>query len=92
MTATETAPEEAPESTVPGPKRLQPYQIAIVIRIGVALVTVASGIAASVFQFHDDSSITREVFDNIPAWLKVTFYTVIPIVIVYGTASCSPSV
>ncbi len=24
------------------------------------------------------------MFDNIPAWLKVTFYTVIPIVIVYG--------
>ena len=84
MTATETAPEEAPESTVPGPKRLQPYQIAIVIGVAVALVTVASGIAASVFQFHDDSSVTREVFDNIPAWLKVAFYTVIPIVIVYG--------
>ena len=84
MTATETAPEEAPESTVPGPKRLQPYQIAIVVGVAVALVTVASGIAASVFQFHDDSSVTREVFDNIPAWLKVAFYTVIPIVIVYG--------
>ncbi len=85
MTATETASEEASETTVPGPKRLQPYQIAILIGVLVGLVTVVSGIAASVFQFHGDSPITREVFENIPAWMKVAFYTVIPIVIVYGS-------
>ncbi len=81
MTETETAPND---TQVPGPTRLQPFQIAILIGVLVGLITVASGIAATVFQFHDDSSVTREVFDNIPAWMKVVFYTVIPIVIVIG--------
>ena len=84
MTATDTATEEATKESVPGPARLQPYQIAITIGVIVALITVGSGIFASITQWHDESSVTREVFDNIPAWLKVTFYTVIPIVIVYG--------
>ncbi|MFV0316244.1 MAG: heterodisulfide reductase-related iron-sulfur binding cluster, partial [Microthrixaceae bacterium] len=84
MTATDAPTDEAAETAVPGPKRLQPYQIAITIGALVALVTVISGIAASILQFHDDSSMTREVFDNIPAWLKVAFYTLVPIAIVYG--------
>lgn len=83
MTVTET-PEEAAGTEVPGPARLQPYQIAITIGVLVALVVVASGIFASAMGWHDDSPITREVFGNIPAWLKVAFYTIIPIVIVYG--------
>jgi Fe-S oxidoreductase/nitrate reductase gamma subunit len=84
MTATETAPEQASDTEVPGPKRLQPYQIAIVIGVLVALITVGSGILATITQWHGDEPVTREVFANIPAWLKVTFYTVVPIVIVYG--------
>ena len=83
MTATETAPDKASDP-VPGPKRLQPYQIAIVIGVLVALITVGSGVFATITQWHGDEPVTREVFENIPAWLKVTFYTVIPIVIVYG--------
>ncbi|MED5584679.1 MAG: heterodisulfide reductase-related iron-sulfur binding cluster, partial [Actinomycetota bacterium] len=50
----------------------------------VALFTAASGIAATVNGWHDDSEITREVFGNIPDPLRVTFYTVIPVLIVYG--------
>ncbi|MCZ7628056.1 MAG: respiratory nitrate reductase subunit gamma [Microthrixaceae bacterium] len=84
MTATETASEEASETEVPGPARLQPYQIAITIGVVVALIVVGSGIFASIMQWHDESPITREVFENIPAWLKVAFYTVLPVVIVYG--------
>ena len=42
------------------------------------------GSSASVAGFHDESAITREVFGNIPAPLKVAFYTVIPILLVYG--------
>ncbi len=84
MSATDTATEDA---TVPGPKRLQPYQIAITIGVVVALITVFSGIFATITQWHDESSVTREVFGGIPAWLKVVFYTVIPVAIIWGAFS-----
>ena len=49
-----------------------------------ATVTVLSGIAASVFEFEGDSPIHRTVFGNIPTGLKIVFYTVIPVLLVYG--------
>ncbi|MCP3939588.1 MAG: 4Fe-4S dicluster domain-containing protein [Actinomycetia bacterium] len=49
-----------------------------------AIVTVLSGIAASVFDFHEESQIHRTVFGNIPDGLKIVFYTVMPILLVYG--------
>jgi Fe-S oxidoreductase/nitrate reductase gamma subunit len=55
----------------------------------VATVTVLSGIAATVFQFHDDSEVQREVFENIPSPLRLAFYTAIPILIVWGSAQLS---
>jgi len=81
MSATDTAPEE---TQVPGPKRLQPYQISIILGLAIGLITVLSGIAATVNQWHDESPLGREVFGNIPAWMKVVFYTVVPLLIVYG--------
>jgi Fe-S oxidoreductase/nitrate reductase gamma subunit len=79
----------SPESTTATPATTQPRrikanQIAVGIGVAFALVTVTSGITATVFQWHDDSSVQREVFGNIPAAWKAVFYTVIPIVIVYG--------
>ena len=65
-------------------RRIKPHQLAIGLGVLVGLVTVASGIAATVFQFHDDSEITRETFGNIPSAWKLVFYSVIPVLIVYG--------
>jgi Fe-S oxidoreductase/nitrate reductase gamma subunit len=65
-------------------RKFEPHHAAIGVGILVALFTAASGIAATVNGWHDDSEITREVFGNIPDALKVTFYTVIPVLIVYG--------
>jgi Fe-S oxidoreductase/nitrate reductase gamma subunit len=65
-------------------RRVKPNQIAVGIGLAVALVTVVSGIAAALLQWHDDSEITREVFGNIPSAWKAVFYTVIPLAIVYG--------
>ncbi|UDY34120.1 heterodisulfide reductase-related iron-sulfur binding cluster [Dermatobacter hominis] len=69
---------------VPGPKRLQPHQISILIGIVIALITVGSGIAASTLQFHDDAEVQREVFGGIPGALKFAFYVVIPIMFIFG--------
>ena len=65
-------------------RKLKPHQLALGLGGLVAGVTVVSGIAATVFQFHDDSDTTREVFENIPSAMKLAFYTVLPIVIMYG--------
>jgi Fe-S oxidoreductase/nitrate reductase gamma subunit len=80
-----SSPESTPATpATTQPRRIKANQIAVGIGVAFALVTVTSGITATVFQWHDDSSVQREVFGNIPAAWKAVFYTVIPIVIVYG--------
>ena len=66
-------------------KRPQPHHLVVAVGIAVALFTVISGIAPSVTGFHDDSPVTREVFGNVPTPLKIAFYTIIPILMVYGS-------
>ncbi len=75
---------EANTVDTPTSRKIKPHQLALGLGGLVAGVTVVSGIAATVFQFHDDSETTREVFENIPAAMKLAFYTVLPIVIIYG--------
>ncbi len=65
--------------------RIKPHHVVIVVGVAVALFTALSGIVAGVAGFHSDSAITREVFGNIPAPLKAAFYTVIPVLLVYGS-------
>ena len=65
-------------------KRLTPQQLVLGIGIGVALITVLSGIAAEVFAFKNENEVHRTVFANIPDVIRLVFYTVIPILIVYG--------
>ncbi|HAQ23015.1 MAG TPA: iron-sulfur protein, partial [Acidimicrobiaceae bacterium] len=65
-------------------KRLRPHHAVIGLGVLVALFTALSGVASVVNGFHDDSPITREVFANVPGSLKLAFYTVIPVLIVYG--------
>ena len=83
MSATETT-DAADTDQASGPKRLRPSQIAIIVGVAIAVVVALSGVAATVFQFHDDSAIQREVFDNIPGPLKLAFYTILPVMFIYG--------
>ncbi|MEI7888286.1 MAG: heterodisulfide reductase-related iron-sulfur binding cluster [Actinomycetes bacterium] len=89
MTVTESNQAQDTDEKVPGPPRLRPNQIAIVIGVGIAVVVAFSGVAATVFQFHDDSAIQREVFENIPGPIRLAFYTVIPMMFVYGAVMFS---
>jgi Fe-S oxidoreductase/nitrate reductase gamma subunit len=84
MSATDTTDAPTDEQQVPGPKRLRPNQIAIIVGVVIALVVALSGVAAAIFQFHDDSAVQREVFDNIPGPIKLAFYTIIPVMFIYG--------
>ncbi len=69
--------------------RLKANQIWIAVGATVALVTALSGVAAAVFEFHDDSEIQREVFLNIPSPIKLAFYTVMPILLLWATVQLS---
>ena len=66
-------------------QRLRPQHAVIALGVGIGLFTVASGIIPIFTEFHDDSLVTREVFENIPTAIKVAFYTAIPVLIVYLT-------
>jgi Fe-S oxidoreductase/nitrate reductase gamma subunit len=73
------------EITTKPPRRIQPTHIAVGVGVAFAILVVASGVAATVNQWHDNESLVqREVFGNIPSPWKAVFYTVIPLVIVYG--------
>ncbi|QGG96788.1 heterodisulfide reductase-related iron-sulfur binding cluster [Actinomarinicola tropica] len=77
--STDTEPAEAPAKS-----RVRPHQIVVGLGVAIALGTIASGIASLVFHFTDDSEVQREVFINIPSGVKLAFYTVVPVLLVYG--------
>ncbi|MEM7340228.1 MAG: heterodisulfide reductase-related iron-sulfur binding cluster [Actinomycetota bacterium] len=84
---------DAPATDIPeldepaaGPKASQLW---LGVGLLIAVITVVSGIAAAAFEFHDDAAVQREVFTNIPSPIKLAFYTIIPVLIVWGTLQMS---
>ena len=79
---TKTEAVVAPDTATP--RRVRPNHLIIGFWALIALVTVLSGIAASVFEFHhDEDAITRQVFQNVPTPVKVMFYTLVPALLIY---------
>ena len=65
--------------------RLAADRLVIAAGLGLALITVASGVAAAITGFHSTAAVTREVFGNIPGPLRAAFYTVVPIALLYAS-------
>ena len=65
-------------------KRIKPHQLVIGIGCFMGLFTLVSGIVPLITDWHDDKSPSREVFGGIPGALQVAFYTVIPVMLVWG--------
>ncbi len=85
MSTATIADETGERTSTPTPaRRIRPRDVAIGIGVAFAIIVVASGVVATALQWHDDSTVQREVFLNIPAAWKAVFYTVIPVLIVYG--------
>ncbi|MFV0309756.1 MAG: iron-sulfur protein, partial [Desertimonas sp.] len=72
------------ETTAPAKGRFRPHHLAIGLGLGVAVFMVISGIVPLITDWHNDNERHREVFINIPGPLKLAFYTVIPVLIVWG--------
>ena len=64
--------------------RLSPQQLVLSIGVAVAIFTALSGLAAEVFKFKTEDPVHREVFLNIPGELRLAFYVLLPVMIVYG--------
>ena len=85
MSTATTADDTGERSNTPSPAlRVRPNYVAVGIGVAFALLVVASGVVATVLQWHDDSGVQRVVFVNVPSAWKAVFYTVLPVVIVYG--------
>ena len=77
--AMETAPTEK------APRRLKPYQMSIALGVGIGVFTMVSGILPLITGWKTESPIHREVFGGIPGPLKIAFYTVIPVMLIWGS-------
>jgi len=58
-------------------RRVKPHQLVFAFGVIAGAVFIASGISPAIFDFHDDSEVAREVFGNIPGWVKGAFYVVV---------------
>ncbi|CAN5722484.1 heterodisulfide reductase-related iron-sulfur binding cluster [soil metagenome] len=73
-------------------KRIKPSVVVIVIGGLLTAITIASGVAGELLGFHDDSPVQREVFINVPGPLKLVFYSVTPVLLMYGAVLFSQRV
>ncbi len=73
-----------PDEATSGPKRIKPHQLALGLGIGIAVFTAMSGVLPLITEWHNENEWHREVFGNIPGPLKLAFYTVIPLMLVWG--------
>ena len=66
-----------------------PHKIVLAVGIFMGLFTLASGIIPQFTHWHGTKDVSREVFDGIPGPLQVAFYTVIPVLLVWGAFAFS---
>lgn len=77
------------ETSTEAPKRIRPQHLVLGLGVAIGLFTLASGIIPQFTNWHDDSPIQREVFKGIPDGIVLTFYLVIPAVIIIGAYNFS---
>jgi Fe-S oxidoreductase/nitrate reductase gamma subunit len=77
-----TSTTERPAPVAAAARRVRPSDVVLAIWVGFAIVTIVSGVTGVIFEFHDDSAVSREVFGGIPSPLRLAFYVVTPLLIV----------
>ena len=66
------------------PARVKPHQLALVLGVAIGLFTMVSGILPQITKWKSDSPVHRTVFTNIPGPLQIAFYSLIPVLLVWG--------
>jgi Fe-S oxidoreductase/nitrate reductase gamma subunit len=87
-----TATDTPDAGEAPAARRVRPHQIVIGIGIAIAAGTILSGIASATLGWTDDHEVQRKVFINVPSGVKLAFYTIAPILLVYGAVLFSQRV
>ncbi len=72
------------DAAADGPSRLKPHHLALGLGLGIAIFTIFSGILPLITDWKNENEWHREVFGNIPGPIKIAFYTVIPVLLVWG--------
>jgi Fe-S oxidoreductase/nitrate reductase gamma subunit len=81
MSTHTSSPAETDETTQ---KRFRPHQLVIGFGAFLGLFIVVSGILPQITKWKSDSPVHRTVFGGIPGPLQLAFYTVVPVMIVWG--------
>ena len=76
--------ETTAEGASKPPARVKPHHLALVLGIAVGLFTIVSGVLPQITDWHNENAVHRVVFVNIPGPLQIMFYTVIPVMIIWG--------
>ena len=66
------------------PARVKPHQLALVLGIAMGIFIVVSGILPQITGWKNENAIHRTVFVNIPGPIQIAFYTVIPVMVIWG--------
>ena len=72
------------DSTTKGDKRLKPHQLSLGLGIGMGAFILLSGVLPQITHWHNENEVHRTVFGNIPGPLQIAFYTLIPVMVVWG--------
>jgi len=65
-------------------RRLKPHQLSLGLGIGMGAFILVSGVLPQITGWKNDNAVHRTVFVNIPGPLQIAFYTVIPVMVVWG--------
>src|SRR5262245_34880092 len=86
-----SAPElTSPDSETEQPsRRVRPTEIVIGLGVAFAILTLVSGISSALRTEAPPPDISRPVFDGVPNVLRLVFYIVVPLLIVYGAVQFS---
>ena len=82
----------APDAGPKKPWYRTPHRLVMALGIFMGLFTLASGIIPQFTHWHGTKEPAREVFEGIPGPLQVAFYTVIPVLLVWGSFAFSARV
>ena len=83
MTAHDT-PDPSTSTSTPTKTGFKPHHLAIGLGVGIGVFTVISGILPQITDWHNDNAVHREVFGGIPGPLQIAFYTIIPVLLIWG--------
>jgi Fe-S oxidoreductase len=87
MSAPELTSSES--ETEQPPRRVRPTEIVIGLGVAFAILTLVSGISSALRTEGPPPDISRPVFDGVPNVLRLVFYIVVPVLIVYGAVQFS---